>query len=89
MRLTIIPEDNAVIIDNESKILDLSTVQIPSTVHALQWFDTKGWIEPKESEDPFIPKEPNQIIEVLPQWAEDCVILYNSYIPPAQPTVQP
>ena len=44
MRVTIIPEDGFVSIDNEGHSeLDLSF--IPYSVHALQWYDTDGEIE--------------------------------------------
>ena len=73
MRLTIIPSDNAVYINGVFKAtLDLSDCNIPSTVHALQWYDTRGWIEPKDDDDPFTPKSPNEEITELPQWALAC-----------------
>lgn len=83
MRLTIIPEDSFVAVDgdNTHQPLDLSTCNIPPDIHALQWFDTKGWIEFKESIDPFAPKPPNEIIEVLPQWADNCVTVWNDWTP--------
>lgn len=73
MRLTIIPIDQAVYVDGVAKSnLDLSACGIPANVHALQWFDTKGWIEFENSTDPFVPKPPNQTITSLPQWAQNC-----------------
>ena len=47
MKLTIVPDDSYVSVDNDNshQPLDLATCNIPSDVHALQWFDTKGWIE--------------------------------------------
>lgn len=73
MRLTIIPSDSAVYVDSVCKILDLSNCEIPVDVHALQWFETKGWIEFKDIDnDPFTPKPANELIEELPQWALNC-----------------
>ena len=88
MRLTIIPVDGFVCVDNVSKFqpLDLSNCGIPSTVHALQWYDTKGWIEFADDGDPFTPKPPNELIEALPVWANQCVNVWNNWTPPEPPT---
>ena len=58
MRLTIIPVDNFVSVsgDGSHGPLDLSVCGIPADVHALQWYDTRGWIEFRDDEDPFTPK---------------------------------
>lgn len=87
MRLTIIPVDSFVAVDGDSSHgpLDLSTCGIPADVHALQWFDTRGWIEFRDDEDPFTPKAPNQDITVLPAWAEACVGIWQLWTPPAPP----
>lgn len=95
MRLTIIPIDGAVIKDNQSYInIDLSSCGIPSNIHALQWFDTKGWIEFENPVDPFAPKQANEIIDALPDWALACVSAWESCVsetPPVllNPEVQP
>jgi hypothetical protein len=87
MKLTIIPDDSFVAVngDGSHQPLDLSTCNIPSEVHALQWFENKGWIEFDESVDPFASKPPNEIIEVLPEWALACVNIWESWTPPAPP----
>ena len=87
MKLTIIPDDSFVSVngDNTHQPLDLSNCNIPSEIHALQWFDTKGWIEFDDPTDPFSPKPPNEIIELLPQWANNCVTVWNEWTPPAPP----
>lgn len=85
MKLTIIPDDSMVMVDGIGRNLDLTTCNIPVEVHALQWFDTKGWVEFDEPGDPFAPKPPNEMIDVLPQWAEACVAVWNAYVPPAPP----
>ena len=73
MKMTIISSDNTVYVDGVAKMeLDLTTCGIPSDVHALQWFDVKGWIEFNDDGDPFTPRPPNEIIESLPQWALNC-----------------
>lgn len=84
MRLTIIPEDNFVSVDNDTshRPLDLTSCNIPLEVHALQWFETKGWIEFDDPVDPFAPKPPNQIITALPEWALACVGVWEAWIPP-------
>lgn len=88
MRLTIIPVDGFVCVDNVSKFqpLDLSNCGIPADVHALQWYDTKGWIEFSDDGDPFTPKPPNELIEALPVWANHCVNVWNNWTPPEPPT---
>ena len=87
MKLTIIPDDSFVSVDgdNTHRPLDLSSCNIPSEVHALQWFDVKGWIEFDDPVDPFSPKPPNEIIESLPEWALACVGVWEAWTPPAPP----
>lgn len=73
MRLTIIPVDNSVYVDGMFKDnLNLTSCGIPNGVNALQWYDTRGWIEPMDDNDPFTPKQPNQDIFELPEWALNC-----------------
>jgi len=87
MRLTIIPSDNAVYVDSVFKgPLNLSQFNIPSNVHALQWYDTKGWLEFNDSPDPFTPKPPNEIISELSQWALDC---YQAWVSAPFPSPVP
>lgn len=88
MRLTIIPDDNAVYIDNDCRVLDLSSCNIPQEVHALQWYDTRGWIE-FDQVDPFTPKPPNQDITELPAWANCSVVKWQEWTPPEPPADQP
>lgn len=71
MKLVIIPIDGAVYINDESySNIDLSSTNIPSDVHALQWNTVKGWIEFKENDEGIKPS--NQLITSLPAWAEAC-----------------
>ena len=83
MKLTIISDDSYVAVDgdNSHRPLDLSACGIPEEVHALQWFDTKGWIEFDDPIDPFAPKPSNEIIETLPEWALACVGAWESWKP--------
>lgn len=87
MRLTIIPDDIYVAVDddNSHNPLDLSSCNIPDEVHALQWFNTKGWIEFDDPADPFSEKLPNEIIEFLPEWALACVGVWEAWTPPPPP----
>jgi hypothetical protein len=74
MKLTIIPVDGAVYKDGYSYSgLDLATA--PSNVHALQWKDTKGWIEFKDNDDGTKPQ--NEVITELPSWANACVTKWD------------
>lgn len=87
MRLTIIPDDNFVAVDSDKshQPLDLTPCNISQEVHALQWFDTKGWIEFDDPTDPFAEKPPNQIITELPEWALACVGVWEAWTPPPPP----
>ena len=74
MKLTIIPVDGAVYKDGYSYSgLDLSAA--PSNVHALQWKDTKGWIEFTDNDDGTKPQ--NEAITELPSWANACVTKWD------------
>ena len=80
MKLTIIVDDKAVYIDGVMKAyaplpLDLSECGIPTNVHALQWNETAGWIEFKDNPD--FTKDQNEVINALPDWANNCVNVYN------------
>lgn len=92
MRLTIIPFDKFVAVDGDAskRPLDLSLCNIPSNIHALQWYETKGWIEFNDDNDPFTPRQSNEQITELPVWAISCVDVWNSWLPPVieEPTVQ-
>ena len=79
MNLTIINEDNAVYVDGMALAgLDLSTAGIPSNVHALQWKVNLGWIEFQDNSD--FTKPANEVINTLPDWANNCVTIYNNQI---------
>lgn len=74
MKLTIIPIDGAVYKDGYSYSgLDLSAA--PSNVHALQWKDTKGWIEFVDNDDGTKPQ--NEVITELPSWVSACVAKWD------------
>ena len=51
MRVTIIPSDNRVIIGEKSIKFDLSSFEIDSNYHAIQWDGAKGIIETKEGKN--------------------------------------
>jgi hypothetical protein len=74
MKLSIIPIDGAVYKDGYSYSgLNLSFV--PSSVHALQWKDTKGWIEFVDNDDGTKPQ--NESITELPSWVNACVTKWD------------
>ena len=81
MRLTIIPSDKAVYVDEVCRQpLDWSGT--PVTVHALQWFEVSGWIEYNDG-------SPNEDIDALPQWAENAIAAWEQAgipVPPPEPT---
>ena len=74
MKLTIIPSDGTIYQD-EVPHLNLDLSFIPSNVHALQWNNNKGWIEYSEDFDG--NRQPNEKIDVLPEWANTTI---NSWI---------
>jgi hypothetical protein len=86
MKLTIIPVNSSVGEDNIFyEELDLSSCNIPTDVHALQWQDTTGWIEYNS------PLVENQPITELPAWANCCMVKWteaNTPKPPAPPTAE-
>jgi len=77
--LTILTQDNAVYLDGAVILdLDLSTAGIPSNVHALQWKTNVGWIEFKPNDD--FTHDPNQIINELPNWANNCINIFKDTV---------
>jgi hypothetical protein len=84
MLLTIIPVDGNVSKDKVGYIdLDLSSCAIPSNVRALQWQETKGWVE-------FWDKQ-NEDITSLPSWVDCCLAVWtvaNTPVPPSPPTAE-
>jgi hypothetical protein len=74
MKLTIIPSDKSVYIDNVW-IGDLDLSFIPLNIHALQWKNNSGWIEFVENDD--FTKPPNEVIQELPLWASTAVSLWT------------
>jgi hypothetical protein len=84
MRLTIIPDDNIVIIDSDNSHhpLSLDECDIPVDVHALQWYETYGFIEYKNN-NPLSEKQPNENISVLPTWAIKCTEVWGLWTQPA------
>jgi hypothetical protein len=79
MNLTIINEDSAIYVDGLALArLDLSTAGIPENVHALQWKTNLGWIEFKDNLD--FTKPANEVINALPNWANNCVTIFNNQV---------
>lgn len=70
MRLTIISGDNFVSKDGKG-YLPLDVSYIPAEVHALQWYETHGEIEYRNT-GPYT-KPANEYITVLPDWANTAV----------------
>jgi len=83
MLLTIIPVDETVKKDGVSySHLNLSSCGIPSNVRALQWQETKGWVE-------FWDKQ-NEDITSLPSWVDCCLTKWDeaNNPPPYVPTAE-
>lgn len=86
MRLTIVTETSSVGKDELFfNGLDLSSCGVPLDVWALQWYDTYGHIE-------FIGTAPNEPISALPDWANNCLavwqIIYEESLNPPPPTAE-
>ena len=86
-RITIIVEDGFVSVDGASKTQphDFSSCGIPAEVHAMQWYNDRGWVEFRDDGDPFTPKPANQEITELPTWANACVAVHDAWTPPPPP----
>jgi len=79
MNLTIIADDSAVYVDGAALAgLNLSNCNIPENVHALQWKVNIGWIEFKNEDNGHHPA--NQVINSLPDWADNCVAIFNNQV---------
>ena len=86
MRLTIVTETSSV---GKDEIffngLDLSPCNVPLNIWALQWHDTYGHIE-------FVDTSPNEAITELPDWANNCValwdVVYEESLNPPPPTAE-
>lgn len=76
MRLTIIPADGMVVINNYFyNNLDLSNCSIPINIHALQWYEIEGELEFIDNVDRTKPL--NETIDSLPTWATKCIDAWN------------
>lgn len=84
MKLTIIPIDGAVY-EDDLCYSNLVWEGTPENVHALQWEDIEGWIEYKDV------TVPNEVITVLPKWADNAMAAWtiaNTPLPPSPPTAE-
>lgn len=66
MKLTIIPSDNSVLIDNIGYTVDIKNLY--PNIHAVQWFDNTGWIEYTD--------KPNETISDIDQF-QSAIDLWN------------
>ena len=79
MLLTIIPIDGNVKKDEVGYIgLNLSSCEIPSNVRALQWQETKGWLE--------FWGQQNEDITSLPSWVDCCLAAWAVANTPISPS---
>ena len=75
MRLCIIVNDKMVFKDGEAYSgLDVS--YIPSTIHALQWYETFGELEYKNTELGIKP--PNEHITSFPDWVNSALTVWDA-----------
>jgi len=75
MRLCIITNDKMISKDGEAYSgLDVS--YIPTTVHALQWYETYGEIEHKNNQLGIKP--PNEHITSFPDWVNSALTVWDA-----------
>jgi hypothetical protein len=74
-KLTIIPEDGLVSIDGQG-YTELSIVDVPEDIHALQWYGKGGEIE--YIADDYGETKPNIRIDKLPKWTEKSVSVWET-----------
>jgi len=85
MRLCIITDDKMISKDNEAYVgVDISC--IPSTIHALQWYETSGEIEYK-STGPY-SKPANEQITILPDWVDTALAIWEEAKAQKQPRAE-
>jgi hypothetical protein len=77
MKLSIIPEDRAIVKDGAGLVFsnnlnDYITSSIPLDIHALQWSSSAGEVEYIEH------GRANEPISELPAWAYECVSLHET-----------
>jgi hypothetical protein len=83
MKLTIIPTDGSIGEDGKFYLnLNLSSCNIPTNIHALQWDGSAGWIE-------FNEPIPNEEITSLPAWANCCMTKWDQANNPPTPDPVP
>jgi len=72
MKLTIVIDDNIVIVDGAIFEIGMEAISVPSGVHALQWETSSGEIELNDGL--------SQVISALPSWANDCVAAHAAAV---------
>jgi hypothetical protein len=60
MRVTIVVDDNIVLVNGQPAHVDLSPL-IKDNIHAVQWYDSKGEVEFR-ADDPLGDRQPNERI---------------------------
>ena len=73
---SIIPADGAMTVDGKGMGgIDFSSANIPADINALQWESGQGELEYTDARN-----NPNAIIDVAPEWAEKCLVLFAEAI---------
>jgi hypothetical protein len=85
MKITIIPEDK-VVCQEGTCYGPLIWEGTPSDIHAIQWKDSKGWIEYEDG-------KPNEDIDTLPSWTTNALVAWQvaydeDHKPPGPPTAK-
>lgn len=69
MNITIIPDDGTVC-KNGICYTPLTWEGTPSDIHAIQWKDSKGWVEYEDG-------KPNEDIDTLPSWTANALVVWQ------------
>lgn len=72
MQLTIVKEDNLVLVDRKAQTFDLSGYSLPEDLWALQWQDNNGEIE--------YTNKNNEKIDVLPDWTKPIIEEHQRFV---------
>jgi len=87
MRITVIPEDGFVSVDNEG-YSDLDLSFIPQEVHALQWYDDEGEIEYQDKRGRAARNEEITALEQFEYW-DQCYAAWQVAKAEAEQAAQP
>lgn len=78
MRVTIIPSDKTVYIDNISVNFDFTVDEQIPTIHAIQWYDTFGFIEHMDEYNRMVAVESIHSLEFIQHIIDEATGIISS-----------